>query len=291
MTHPALKSFKLLNASRVESLAGYDRILETGGMLYRDENGVEQSPWVGGVWGEDRTGAPAAPWSNRWQTFDRVRLEKFADSVTARVLMLDIEHYADDQLGKLVDLIETIRSFRPDIAIGVWSILPASDWWTVQNFAQYLDFRNGHPHFVMSSQWWHHPNVGKKYEAAYAKWQARNRLAAAKLVPHVDYLAPSIYPARDIDAENLAWELARNAELVIDEAISLAQGKPVLPVYYPWVSASRTPASEALTAAIAGACVKADGLVLWSDGNTPEAAVRKHAAILRDETATAGRVE
>lgn len=261
--HAAFRDFKLFNATG-QALDGFTPIACSGGLTYQTQDG-ERSAWIGGYYGEDRTGEPAAPWSSRWQAFDPSRLISFAESLTSRVLMINVEHYGDDGLGRLVDLLETLREYRPDVALGVWSLLPSSEWWTVQNYAQFIDWQAGHPHFDQVATWWR--RVGPSRVVTFEAWQARNRLIARKLAPHVDALFPSIYPVYDIQSAGDEWKLARNVDLVIEEARAVAGGLPIFPVYFPFTAWSKKPASPALTQALCRAVKPADGLVLWSDGS------------------------
>lgn len=261
--HSAFKSFRFYNATATD-LEGFESILCDGGLTYAAPDGSKPSAWVGGYYGEDRVAAPAADWSKRWQEWDRGRLELFADSIKSRVLMVNVEHYGDDKLGRLVDLLETIRDFRPELAIGVWSLFPASEWWTVQNYAQLIDWQAGRPHITQPSSWW--KRVGPDRVAAFEKWRARNRLIARKLLAHVDALFPAIYPVYDVAQVGDEWKLARNVELVLAEARAIAGELPVIPVYFPLVSSSQKPATPALTRALCGAVLnRADGFAMWSD--------------------------
>lgn len=265
--HKALRTRKLLIDTTGKLGDGWTPAFCSGGLTYQ---GGELSAWKGGYFGQDRIGGPAALWSDRWQEIIPERLNAFADSISDPIFMLNVEHYPDHRTGHLIDIIEGIRSRRPDVAIGIWSVIPSSLFSMLIDYAQYIDFKAGHPHYTRPASWWNHPTVGPARVAAFKAWQARNDQVAAKLVPHVDVLFPSIYPGKEPDRYSPAWALTRVVELQVEESIRISRGLPVLPVYYPFVSPTKSIASEELTAASVEGAADADGFVMWGDVNTPD---------------------
>lgn len=260
----------VLNGSRYP-IAGVETVQFSGGLTYQD-GGVEKSAWIGGYYGEGRKGDPAAPWANRWQAVDGFNLKQFAKSITSSVFVLNVEHYGADSVGRIVDIVERIREVRPDVAIGLWSVLPSSQWWVVYDYAAYIDWKAGKPHINMPSTWWEHPTIGPTRIRAFEKWRQENSFMAKKLVPHLDFLCPSVYPAQEAQANTPLWCMAREPDLMIEECRRLCD-LPVIPCYYPYISGYKRAASDDLNKTIMQACRKADGAIVWSDGNATQAQV------------------
>lgn len=279
MIHPTFRKSRITLNATYHDAPGYARCKIDGGLTYKDASGAWQSAWVGGYDG------PNGPkdWSTRWQEIIPEKLDAFAQSIDADYFALNVEHYGPDKLGRLVDIIERIRAASDGrYAIGVWSIVPRSDWSTLKSYAEVVDYQAGHPHFDMPATWWAKASPARVL--AYKQWQEANELAAKKLVPHVDFLMPSIYPVKEPDRYAPDWSLAREPDLMIAECRRLAPELPVLACYYPYISALRKPASETVNRVVLDAARGADGTVIWADGNiTPEQGV----AVLNTATATA----
>lgn len=285
MIHNAFRKAKFVANATPYDIDGVPRVKFSGGLTYQYA-GREESAWIGGYFGEDRAGDPPAPWPKRWQAWDPDRLNRFADSVVEPILGLNIEHYGDAGIGRIVDIIEAIRDRRPDLAIGLWSIVPKSQFWVLQDYAQFIDWKAGRPHFKQLDSWWNHPAVGPARVRAFEDWQAGNDRAARRLVPHIDFVCPSVYPVKDRGLEPI-WTLAREPELMIAECRRVAPGLPVLATYYPFLSTTKLPASPALTEAILNACRKADATIIFGDVNTKEPVVRGAFEIALPATAQA----
>lgn len=255
------KTRKIFNATGYD-VAGFELIDISGGLLYEN---ASQTAWNGGYYGEDRKSDPPASWPNRWQSFDPAKLRLYARSLKTRVFVLNVEHYRDHELGKLVDILEIIRAERPEITLGVWSVIPCSEFYTLQNYAGFIDFQAGKPWGVEPAAWWNHPDVGPARVAGYEALRQRNDRIASVLLPHVDALFPSVYAAVDYQGEPAkAWTIGRPVELQVDESIRIAKGKPVYPVYSPTLS-NGMPLSEVVHVETFKATRKAAGVVVWAN--------------------------
>jgi hypothetical protein len=265
MIHQAFRKPAFLANGTTYNLPDMVRVHIDGGLRYK-VNGREYSAWEGGYDG------PNGPkdWKTRWQAWDPTRLDRFSDSITAPYFALNVEHYGLNGLSRLVDIIEHIRRRRPDVAIGVWSLLPKSLFWPVYDYSQWLDYKAGRPHLQQTDKWW--AIVGPDREVAFRAWQAENDFAARKLVPHVDYLMPSCYPVIE-PTQELMWTAAREPELSIAECRRVAPHLPVIASYYAYISSAQRVASPLLTKTILDAMRAADHRVIWGDQNTPQAVV------------------
>lgn len=264
--HPALISRPIFDGT-VKGGAGPLRALVEGGLRYRDASGNEQSAWIGGYYGENRTKDPAAPADKKWQIIDREKGRAFARSITAPLFALNVEQYPADGLGRLIDVLELIRSERPDVALAVWGVLPESNWWLFNNYAQAVDYRDSRPHPSAPPQspgWW--ATTLQQQTRALEAWRVEARLRAAKLLPHVDVVIPVIYPVFDADDAN-AWYAARGSGFAVGETVKLAGGKPVYPCFWPYASDPKVKTSDALNRAVLAASFEAgaDGFIVWAD--------------------------
>jgi len=129
---------------------------------------------------------------------------------------LDIRKYSDaqvqasiDELGKIVGW---VRSERPEVKVGFYSLMPMSDYYTVYLYRWSLENAATKPWCAGNL-----PRLTKNYE----NWQAANQ-RLQPLADKVDFLAPCVY-ANALDQEG--WRLVVEAKL--QEARKY--GKPVLP--------------------------------------------------------------
>lgn len=250
----------LLNGTQY-AMTGHVRARVDGRLVYV-ANGVERCAWVGGPDGPNGP-ADVATWR---QNIIREDLIDYAQSIAEPYFVLNVEHYAIDSLGRIIDILETIRFARPDLMIGLWSVLPVSDFTTVANFSAYQDFRAGRPHDARGAGWWAQPVNGPAITQRFLEWKERDRLIARKLRPHLDFTCPSIYPVYEPTRDQL-WTAAREPELMIAECRQLCPSLPCFPCWTPHIYASNKRASPALMQTVLEAAIrKADGVMIWTDG-------------------------
>lgn len=249
---------KLLLNGTQHAIPGYVRARIDGRLTYTFGN-EERCAWVGG---------PDGP----REQYDHDKLIEFAESIVDPYYVLNVEK-PGKSIGLCVDIIETIRAAAtPGTQLGLWSIVPSSNYYTLANYAGYRDFQAGRPHNAMPASWWAHPTNGPTFVREFVQWRESNTLQARKLLPHVDFLMPSIYPVIEPPADK-QWMGGREPELMIAECRRLTT-KPVFACWSPHISGTATLASPGYARAALGAAMKgADGIAIWTDTHaSPETA-------------------
>ncbi len=273
----------IFNSTGVE-IAGTTRITTVGGLTYPTPFG-EASAWVGGYDGPGGTDARPADWSRRWRDYDESKLRAFARSLKSPIVVIDIEHWEVDPvkdgeetartwLNKLAALCRTIKQERPDIVVGCYDILPASNYWALVNWGAWQRWKEtGQKNNELPDAWW--AAKEQEYRNDFAAWQQTNDFTKSILLPAVDALFPSIYPNYRIGEAprpgSIPGSLEMDGDVVrlkIEESKRIAEGKPVYPYYWPIIKedggeiadAART--SHTIDTAIAAG---ASGIVIWSD--------------------------
>lgn len=252
----------ILNGTQY-NLPGYARVKIDGRLTYA-YNGEERTPWH--VPDDDTNPA----WRQSW---DRERLIEWAEVQTVKTIILNVEHWPTEQLGDLNVMLEVIRLANPALKLAVWSILPASNYYILANYAGYRDFKAGKPHNDLPASWWELPQNGPTFKAAYDGWRAENTLRAKILGPHVDALCISAYPVVEPPADKL-WMGACETELMIAEAKRQCPGKMIFVCWQPHLPGGVVLASEGYArAVIKPAEKKSNGVIVWTDTHvTPEQA-------------------
>ena len=191
---------------------------------------------------------------------------EWAEEQTERSLViLNVEHYATHQLGKLVSMLEVIRAGNPTLKLGIWSVVPASAYYILAKYAAWKDFQAGRPHDEQDAAWWALTQNAPTAEAAYKGWRSENDLRAKILGPHIDAIVPSGYPVVEPPPGKL-WMGAREPEYMIAECRRLFKTKPVYLCWNPHLPNSTVRASDGYTAAvIKTGLAKADGVIVWTD--------------------------
>lgn len=247
----------LFNGSQFPNLLPGIPDIKIDGRLTYVFNGEERTAWIN----RDDQSKP-----NWRRGFDYDRLMEYSESIPdSSYLILDVEHYRIDmELGLHIDIIETIRHANPSLQIGLFSVLPQSNYHTVADYAAWLDFKEGRPHNDQTASWWAHPNGGLKAIAEYKGWQDTNVLIARKLGPHLNFIAPSIYPAVEPPKDKI-WMGAREPQLMVKECRRLfGRSKPCIPVWQPNMPDAVTLASNEYSQAVIKAMAQAaDGLAVW----------------------------
>ncbi len=247
----------LLNGTQY-AIAGHVRARIDGRLCYTF-NGEERCAWIGGPDGPREQVDPRA-------------LTELGESITESFYVLNVEK-PGQSVGLCIDILETLRAAAtPGTMFGLWSILPASNYYTLANYAAYRDFQRGQPHDAMPASWWAHPSKGPTFVREFVQWRELNTLQARKLLPHVDFLMPSIYPVVEPPSDK-PWMGAREPELMIAECRRLTT-KPIIPCWSPRFPGTATLASPAYAKAVIGAAMNyADGLTVWTDTHaSPETA-------------------
>lgn len=276
---------RVFNGTSID-IAGTTRVRTDGGLSYRDLMGVTQFAWVGGYDGPRGTAARPASWKERWREYDEKRLRAFARSIKGPIFVLDIEHWEVDPvvhgqetathwLERMATMCRIIKTERPDLIVGCYDILPASEYWALVNWAAWQRWKaTGEKNNDLPDEWWAAKEA--EYRAAFESWQKKNDFTKQIMLPAVDALFPNIYPNYRMKpttgkAHQIEGTLQMDADvsrLKVEESLRVSDGKPVYPFYWPVVtedggevvSAERT--QNAIRHAMeAGAA----GIVLWSD--------------------------
>lgn len=153
--------------------------------------------------------------------------EKLAD--WSHPILLDVECFDlagdfDVSVANLVRAVTRWKSANVVRQIGLYEIIPRRDFWSPV-----------HLHITTSvPSEWSRPRYAS-HTTAYAAWQRHNDRVAERLIDYVDFLCPSLYAFEKV--YDKYWP--RYALANIAEAKRVSEGKPVIPIHWPFRHGTR----------------------------------------------------
>ncbi len=177
------------------------------------------------------------------------------------IVVIDIEHWPVDirtageaqveqGLAKLAAVIDWMRDERPDLKLGVYSVLPLRDYWTPVSYLTAKENAATPPAKLTE--------LSREFD----RWVEANAFARKRLGANVDFTFPSLYTFYE---EQPGWELYAKANLAEARKV----GKPV----YPFLWMNYHNGTETLNGTLLPPKTwqsqletcreQADGLVIW----------------------------
>lgn len=135
----------------------------------------------------------------------------------------DLENDFDNAVEQLLTAARRWKSNQPKRPIGYYTLIPSRDYWTPVGLCRAID--GGRLADI------------QKYDNDNTAWMKRNDAAASAMLPYVDFTVASLYEfyvGKEPD-----WRQYATAN--INEAMRVAQGKPVYAMLMPCLHDTQTP--------------------------------------------------
>lgn len=145
-----------------------------------------------------------------------IKLTDYVGPILLDIECFDLRNDFENAVRNLRHAVMRWKSANPTRLIGLYECVPERNFWAPVN-----------ANIIRTSEW----NREKMERARIVEdeWKWRNNQVSSALVPHMDFLCPSLYaftPSYD-----RYW--MTYAEANLSEAFRVSQGKPVWPIHWP----------------------------------------------------------